>query len=333
MATITPVAFYTGATTISGTTQVGNLNVGTGAQDYGVVGQNNGIVYYSTPDQDLGYVIAHEDLTGGHNGKPGNVPAFLGFWRSAVKTEASFIDLAEYISVQDNDPQSFLNGAEASVWLTNNGYWNTFPIAKRVLFLGDTTVNTVASNISTYITATGHSITYSAVTIGTTYTGGSDITTANYDVVFLYTNGGQIGGAELSNNLLNFINQGGSVVTGVFLWNVYQAGFSHSGITAFNKTDQQGNPPGGNFIIVSPSTITDGVGLTLPTNFYNVNPTIVTGGSQLATYSNGNNLLAVRNVGSSKLVSINAWPAHISSSTSNICKLFGNAVLYAGGVI
>ena len=87
MATITPVAFYTGATSIPGTTQVGNLNVGTSPQDYGVVGSENGIVYYATPDQDLGYIVAHEDLTGGHNGKPGNVPAYLGFFRSTFKTE------------------------------------------------------------------------------------------------------------------------------------------------------------------------------------------------------------------------------------------------------
>jgi len=65
MATITPVAFYTGATSIPGTTQVGNLNVGTSPQDYGVVGSDYGIVYYATPDKDLGYIIAHDDLSGG----------------------------------------------------------------------------------------------------------------------------------------------------------------------------------------------------------------------------------------------------------------------------
>ena len=126
MATITPIAFYSGGTSIPGTTQVGNLNVGDSPQDYGVVGNNNGIVYYATPDQELGYVIAHEDLTGGHNGKPGNVPAYLGFWRSSSLTDESFIELSEYISIQDNDPQTFNSGTEAKNWLNTNGYWTSW---------------------------------------------------------------------------------------------------------------------------------------------------------------------------------------------------------------
>jgi hypothetical protein len=126
MAVITPVAFYTGVTSIGGTTQVGNLNVGTSPQDYGVVGNNNSIVYYSTPDQTLGYVIAHDDLSAGHNGKPGNIPAKVGFFRSVVKTEESFIELTEYITIQDNDPQTFTGGTEAKTWLNNNGYWTSY---------------------------------------------------------------------------------------------------------------------------------------------------------------------------------------------------------------
>lgn len=126
MATITPVAFYSGGTSIPGTTQVGNLNAGTSPQDYGVVGTTNGIVYYATPDQDLGYIIAHEDLTGGHNGRPGNVPAYLGFFRSTLKTTESFIELAEYISEQDNDPQTFTGGTDAKEWLNTNGYWTSY---------------------------------------------------------------------------------------------------------------------------------------------------------------------------------------------------------------
>lgn len=126
MATITPVAFYTGGTSISGTIQIGNLNIGTDAQDYGVVGSNNGIVYYATPDQDLGYIIAHDDLAANHNGRPGNVPAKVGFFRSELKTEESFIELAEYISIQDNDPQTFADGEAAITWLNANGYWTSF---------------------------------------------------------------------------------------------------------------------------------------------------------------------------------------------------------------
>ena len=137
MATITPIAFYSGGTSIDGTTQVGNLNVGTSPQDYGVVGATNGIVYYGTPDQDLGYIIAHEDLTGDHNGKPGNVPAYLGFFRSTLKTTESFIDLAEYISIQDNDPQIFTGGTDAKEWLNTNDYWTSY--SEYIVSAGQTT--------------------------------------------------------------------------------------------------------------------------------------------------------------------------------------------------
>lgn len=126
MASITPVAFYSGGTSIPGTTQIGNLNAGTSPQDYGIVGSENGIVYYATPDQDLGYIIAHEDLTGGHNGKPGNVPAFLGFWRTEFKTTESFIERVEYISIVDGDPQTFSGGTDAKQWLNTNGYWTSY---------------------------------------------------------------------------------------------------------------------------------------------------------------------------------------------------------------
>lgn len=120
MPTITPVAFNTGST-INGTTQVGNLSVGTTPQDYSIVGQTNGLVYYSTPDQDLGYVIAHDDLSGGHVGKPGNVSAKVGFWRSSAQTQSSFISLVNGLF-----NQNFTGGSQTVTWLNNNGYWTNF---------------------------------------------------------------------------------------------------------------------------------------------------------------------------------------------------------------
>lgn len=121
MASITPVAYKTGGGSIAGTTKVGNLYAGTSPQDYGIVGANNGVVFYSTPDQDLGYVIAHQDAGGGHNGKPGNVPAYVGFWRSAAKTEISFLEF-----VNNMFDQSFTGGTDAVTYLNNNGYWTSY---------------------------------------------------------------------------------------------------------------------------------------------------------------------------------------------------------------
>ena len=121
MANITPVAYKTGGGSIAGTTKYGNLYVGTTAQDYGVVGANNGCVFYATPNQDLGYVIAHEDPSGTHNGLPGNVPAYLGFWRSEFLTENSFVDL-----VNNLYNQSFTGGTQAKNYLTSINIWTSY---------------------------------------------------------------------------------------------------------------------------------------------------------------------------------------------------------------
>ena len=200
----------------------------------------------------------------------------------------------------------------------------------KVLFLGDSTVTSIASNINTYITATGQSISYSAVTMSTNYTGSGNITKANYDVVMIYTNAGQIGTTTMANALTTFVGQGGSIVSGTFLWSLFPSGYNFTGTTTFN-TNSQSNPPAGNIIITSATTITNGIGLTMPTTFNNGAITLNSGSGQLATYSDGTNLLAVKTIGSATLVGINASPVNISNSTSTITKMFGNAILYAGG--
>jgi hypothetical protein len=121
MATITPVAYKTGGGSIAGTTKYGNLYVGTTAQDYGVVGANNGVVFYSSPNQELGYVIAHEDSSGIHNGLPGNIPAYVGFWRSAALTEVSFVNLVNGLF-----NQTFTGGTQAKEYLNTNNYWTSY---------------------------------------------------------------------------------------------------------------------------------------------------------------------------------------------------------------
>jgi hypothetical protein len=202
---------------------------------------------------------------------------------------------------------------------------------KRVLILGDSAAPTVGTYISTYLTSLGTPITYSAVTMGTTYTGNGGITTSNYDAVLIYTNASQIGTATLATALTNYVNSGGSVVSGVFLWNLYPSGYNFTGTTAFNFTNSQGTSVG-NFTVVSATTITNNIGTALPASFSNNNPTLVSGAVSLATFTNGQNCLAVKHIGSSRNVSINAFPANITSSTSTICKMFGNAILYAAGV-
>jgi hypothetical protein len=125
MAIITPVAYNTGST-INGTTQIGSLSVGTTGQDYSIVGSQNNVTYYATPDQETGYVIAYPDASGGHNGKPGNVPARVGFLRTTSLTNQSFINLAQYVSILFNNPQTFATASAAVTWLNTNGYWTSY---------------------------------------------------------------------------------------------------------------------------------------------------------------------------------------------------------------
>jgi hypothetical protein len=120
MPTARPFSYNTG-TTISGTIQVGDLAVGIPTNGF----ESTGLKWWSGPDEDLGYVIAHP-TPAGNQPNQFSIPAFLGFWRSDLKTEESFINLAEYVSIQDNDPQTFIDGEAAITWLNANGYWTSF---------------------------------------------------------------------------------------------------------------------------------------------------------------------------------------------------------------
>lgn len=118
MATITPVGYNTGST-ISGTLQYGNLAVADTAQDYGSF--PNGVRFWATPDQDLGYVIAKQ-VTGGNQPNPLSVPAFVGFNR-CPKTDSAFINLSNTVT-----GQNFTGATQAATWLLSNGYWTSYTV-------------------------------------------------------------------------------------------------------------------------------------------------------------------------------------------------------------
>jgi hypothetical protein len=114
-------AYNTGAP-IFGTTQVGDIAV----SDIDVEYSDNygGVQWWGGPNETNGYVIAHTDPTGGHNGEP-STPAYLGFWRSSVLTDQSFLDLCNSIPPRIGFPP-FTNTSDASAWLAANGYWTSF---------------------------------------------------------------------------------------------------------------------------------------------------------------------------------------------------------------
>jgi hypothetical protein len=114
-------AYNTGAP-IFGTTQVGDIAV----SDIDVEYSDNygGVQWWGGPNETNGYVIAHTDPTGGHNGEP-STPAYLGFWRSSALTDQSFLDLCNSIPPRIGFPP-FTNTSDASAWLAANGYWTSF---------------------------------------------------------------------------------------------------------------------------------------------------------------------------------------------------------------
>ena len=124
MATTTPFAYNPTLTPISGTTQVGTLAVGTTEQDYSI--NPGGVTWWMGPDQSLGYVIA-VPVSG--NTQPTPIPgidASVGFFRTDAFDDTQFIGLAEYVSNEYGNPQTFTGASEASSWLTTNGFWNSY---------------------------------------------------------------------------------------------------------------------------------------------------------------------------------------------------------------
>ena len=117
-----PFAYNTGAQ-ISGTTQYGDLAVGDGEFNYG----NNygGVTWWGGPDEELGYVIG--GVVPGGQPVPVGVggPAYVGFWRSELLTNESFLSLANFIGSENAQPP-FTSTTDAVTWLNNNGYYTSY---------------------------------------------------------------------------------------------------------------------------------------------------------------------------------------------------------------
>ena len=120
MATARPFAYNPGSL-IPGTEQVGDLSIGSP-----ISGFTDNPQYWNGPDEDLGYVIA-APVSG--NTQPTEIPgvfASVGFYRTDSFDDNQFIQLSEIISDVYGTPQTFLSASDASNWLTNNGFWNSF---------------------------------------------------------------------------------------------------------------------------------------------------------------------------------------------------------------
>ena len=121
MATARPFAYNPPPNAvIAGTEQVGSLAIGTPTSGF-----TNNPQFWNGPDEELGYVIA-KPISGNTQPTPiFGVFASVGFLgtknMSNPLSEATFVELTN-----SSFNQNFTTGNDASTWLTNNGYWNSW---------------------------------------------------------------------------------------------------------------------------------------------------------------------------------------------------------------
>ena len=125
MATSRPFAYNTGSA-IAGAMQTGSLAIGTASIAWQDV-QPGGTQWWNGPDEDLGYVIAYPVAAGDHpvGPRPTHLitptASYVGFKRSAGKTDAAFINL---VNSQYN--QNFATTAQCYNYITGSLYWTSF---------------------------------------------------------------------------------------------------------------------------------------------------------------------------------------------------------------
>jgi Concanavalin A-like lectin/glucanases superfamily len=125
-----PFAYNVGGP-IDGTTQLADLAIGSTPQEWSL--NHGGVPWWEGPDENLGYVIT-VPVSG--NDQPTPIPgvtASVGFYRSEDFTDSSFINIAEFVSREYGFPQTFSSATQASIWLTNTGFWNSYVLP--VLYL------------------------------------------------------------------------------------------------------------------------------------------------------------------------------------------------------
>ena len=149
MSTSRPFTYNTGST-INGTIQIGNLAIGTPTAGFA----STGLQWWNGPDEDLGYVIAQSVPEGNQPTPFTGLTAYVGFFRSSILNESSFIEIAQRVSTN----QTFATGDAATTWLNANGYWTSW-VTPYVAGLYKTTYSGYFSdNVNFFATATPASV-------------------------------------------------------------------------------------------------------------------------------------------------------------------------------
>jgi hypothetical protein len=173
---------------------------------------------------------------------------------------------------------------------------------------------------------------------GTSYTG-NDLTTSNYDVVFVWTDGSV--NASLGANLNTFISNGGNLVIAVFaIASVQISGFTYTNCPVVFPGNQSmassslGTYTSGDALMLGVSTFNPG------TSKYGAGGLTAQSGATVVARYNDNNLLVVKKViGTSRTVALNFFPPSSTSrsdfwtASTNGGELMCNAIMWAGKAV
>jgi hypothetical protein len=133
---VTNRLFTYSATPIPGASQSGNIAISTTYIP--------GYTWWGGPDENLGYVIAHEDTNAsGNRTERGKVTSIsgntVGFWRSATQSDASFLTMFNGLF-----NQNYATASTAAAWLNANGYWTSYSTSGTLGTLGNPAVSAQA---------------------------------------------------------------------------------------------------------------------------------------------------------------------------------------------
>ena len=220
------------------------------------------------------------------------------------------------------------NSIGNSVAGVSNSVTPTAPPLK-LLVIGDTQVTTVASVISSRLTALGYTgFTVDSVVLSITYNGNT-LTIANYNTALIWTNSSHTGATGLGAALRSFVNAGGNVVSATFIWNLYPSDMDFT-TTPFQARGQS-NDSTAIMIIDVVHPITTGVTLSLNggnTVLTNGAVVLQSGATRLARFTaTGDTVVGINTVGTARLVGLNLYISNLSSTP--IRDLTVNACLWA----
>ena len=108
---------YNSGAPISGATQYGNIAIA----DLPV----NGYTWWAGPDEDLGYIIVHEDTNPNKRTERKGVATIstnsVGFWGTSTQSDSSFLTMVNGLF-----SATYSNAFTAATWLNANGYWTSW---------------------------------------------------------------------------------------------------------------------------------------------------------------------------------------------------------------